>query len=189
MPRADLTRRHQQLEAARSGFERLLEKHLLAFADHGAEFYAGSGSDPSARTGTRANQSRRIAQHSVHFSKAHAIALEAGETDTATELLARATKRWEIHAIFPIFAVCKRLLETRERSSQHDVDRRVFVAGAAITAFSPALRLLRQMLLVPELKAVLPPVFMISGWSTEADSSPGDEIWMRVGHGWRTAWR
>jgi tetratricopeptide (TPR) repeat protein len=30
---------------ARSGFERLLEKHLLAFADHGAEFYAASGND------------------------------------------------------------------------------------------------------------------------------------------------
>ena len=36
-----------QLDAARSGFEALLERHLLAFADHGAEFYAGSGSDAS----------------------------------------------------------------------------------------------------------------------------------------------
>jgi hypothetical protein len=69
------------------------------------------------------------------------------------------------------------------------VDRRVFVAGAAVAAFSPALRLLASDVAVPELKAVLPPVFMISGWSTEADSSTGDEIWMRVGHGWVTAWR
>src|SRR4029078_11171603 len=30
-----------QLDIARLGFEELLEKHLLAFADHGAEFYAG----------------------------------------------------------------------------------------------------------------------------------------------------
>ena len=35
-----------QLEAARRGFESLLNKHLLAFADHGAAFYAGSGNDP-----------------------------------------------------------------------------------------------------------------------------------------------
>ena len=34
-----------QLDAARSGFEELLERHLLAFADHAAEFYAGSGND------------------------------------------------------------------------------------------------------------------------------------------------
>jgi tetratricopeptide (TPR) repeat protein len=33
------------LEAARSGFDELLGRHLLAFADHGAEFYAGSGND------------------------------------------------------------------------------------------------------------------------------------------------
>jgi hypothetical protein len=34
-----------QLGSARSGFDELLEKHLLAFADHAAEFYAGSGND------------------------------------------------------------------------------------------------------------------------------------------------
>jgi len=34
-----------QFDAARLGFEELLGKHLLAFADHAAEFYAGSGSD------------------------------------------------------------------------------------------------------------------------------------------------
>ena len=34
-----------ELRAARSGFEELLGWHLLAFADHAAEFYAGSGND------------------------------------------------------------------------------------------------------------------------------------------------
>jgi hypothetical protein len=33
------------LEAARSRFEELLGRHLLAFADHAAEFYAGPGND------------------------------------------------------------------------------------------------------------------------------------------------
>ena len=33
------------LVSARLGFEALLEKHRLAFADHAAEFYAGSGND------------------------------------------------------------------------------------------------------------------------------------------------
>jgi tetratricopeptide (TPR) repeat protein len=35
------------LAAARAGFEALLAKHPLAFADHGAEFYSGSGGDPA----------------------------------------------------------------------------------------------------------------------------------------------
>ena len=34
-----------ELGAARAGFDELLERHLLAFADHAAEFYAGSGND------------------------------------------------------------------------------------------------------------------------------------------------
>ena len=33
------------LDAARVGFDKLLERHPLAFADHAAEFYAGSGND------------------------------------------------------------------------------------------------------------------------------------------------
>jgi tetratricopeptide (TPR) repeat protein len=34
-----------QLDAARCGFEELLGRHLLAFADHAAEFYADGGND------------------------------------------------------------------------------------------------------------------------------------------------
>ena len=33
------------LTPARLGFEELLGRHVLAFADHAAEFYAGSGMD------------------------------------------------------------------------------------------------------------------------------------------------
>jgi len=35
----------RRLDAARSSFEELLGRHLLAFADHAADFYAGSGND------------------------------------------------------------------------------------------------------------------------------------------------
>ena len=34
-----------QLDAARCGFDEVLARHLLAFADHAAEFYARSGHD------------------------------------------------------------------------------------------------------------------------------------------------
>ena len=46
------------LDAARSGFDALLKRHLLAFADHGAEFYAGSGNDRGGRSNSRAPMSR-----------------------------------------------------------------------------------------------------------------------------------
>ena len=62
-----------QLDAARSGFEALLETHLLAFADHAAEFYSASGNDcrralELARTNAANRPTRRAVQ------QAHAVA-------------------------------------------------------------------------------------------------------------------
>lgn len=68
------------------------------------------------------------------------------------------------------------------------VDRRVFVAGAALAAFTPALRLLPSEAAVPGSGAIQQPALMISGWSEE-DSGVDNQVWMRVGLGWRTAWR
>ena len=63
-----------QLDAARSGFEELLERHLLAFADHAAEFYAGSGNDcRRALELARANVANRPTRRAV--KQAHAIAV------------------------------------------------------------------------------------------------------------------
>ncbi len=81
------------LKAARSGFEKLLEKHLLAFADHGAEFYFGSGGDPlRALELAQINLANRSTLRA--YQQTYAIALEAGEIEIATELSAKATKRW-----------------------------------------------------------------------------------------------
>jgi hypothetical protein len=68
------------------------------------------------------------------------------------------------------------------------VDRRVLVAGAALAALTPALRLLPSEAAVPESTAIQQPALMISGWSPE-NSSLDNQVWMRVGLGWRTAWR
>ena len=68
------------------------------------------------------------------------------------------------------------------------VDRRVFVAGAALAAFTPALRLLPSEAAVLESGAIQQPALMISGWSVE-NSSVDNQVWMRVGLGWKTAWR
>jgi hypothetical protein len=68
------------------------------------------------------------------------------------------------------------------------VDRRVFVAGAALAAVAPALRLLPSEAAVPESGAIQQTALMISGWSVE-NGSFDNQVWMRVGLGWRTAWR
>jgi tetratricopeptide (TPR) repeat protein len=83
----------QHLEAARSGFERLLNRHLLAFADHGAEFYAGSGGDP-LRALDLAQVNLRNRPTLRAYQQTHAITLEAGEIDAAAEILAKATRAW-----------------------------------------------------------------------------------------------
>jgi tetratricopeptide (TPR) repeat protein len=83
----------QHLETARSGFETLLNRHPLAFADHGAEFYAGGGNDAHrAIELARVNVANRPTLRS--FAQAHAIAISAGDTKSASELLAIATRRW-----------------------------------------------------------------------------------------------
>jgi tetratricopeptide (TPR) repeat protein len=81
------------MQAAQFGFEALLERHLLAFADHGAEFYAGSGNNwhrglDLARVNLANRQTLRA------FEQAHDIAVNAGDTEAASRILAEATMRW-----------------------------------------------------------------------------------------------
>ena len=62
------------LEAARLRFDELLEGHLLAFADHAAEFYAASGNDPGrALELARANVANRPTRRAVRQAQAIAI--------------------------------------------------------------------------------------------------------------------
>jgi tetratricopeptide (TPR) repeat protein len=87
------------LRAAQSGFEALLAKHPLAFADHAAEFYAGSGVDPT-RAFELAKQNLANRPTLRAFEQAHATARAAGEARAATELLADARTRWGHTAAF-----------------------------------------------------------------------------------------
>ena len=60
-----------QLDTARRGFDELLGKYLLAFADHAAEFYAGSGNDhPRALQLARANVANRPTRRAVKQAEA-----------------------------------------------------------------------------------------------------------------------
>jgi tetratricopeptide (TPR) repeat protein len=81
-----------QMQAARSGFESLLERHFLAFADHAAAFYAESGID--LRRALDLACDNVVNRPTLRaFEQAHAIAVRAGDVNVATELLAEATRR------------------------------------------------------------------------------------------------
>lgn len=90
---------HMQLQAAQAGFEGLLESHLLAFADHGAQFYLGSGADPArAFDLARANLANRPTLRA--FELAYSTAIGAGAPEAAAELLTVARARWGHRATF-----------------------------------------------------------------------------------------
>lgn len=82
-----------QLADARNGFEALLAKYLLAFADHGSEFYSSSGKDPQrALELSMVNLKNRPTLRA--FERAYEAAVEARDTKTATNVLTAARKKW-----------------------------------------------------------------------------------------------
>jgi len=104
------------IRAARAGFDALLERHLLAFADHGAEFYAGSGNDcRRALELARINVGNRPTLRA--FEQAHSIALCAAEVVAAAGLLAEAKKRWGACRSFQSSPLAKHCLHQLERAT------------------------------------------------------------------------
>ena len=88
-----------QMQAARSGFKSLLEKHLLGFADHGAEFYSGSGDDPEKAVGLACiNLKNRPILRA--FEQAFSAAQDAGLSELSREILTAASDRWGAAAAF-----------------------------------------------------------------------------------------
>jgi tetratricopeptide (TPR) repeat protein len=88
-----------QMQLARSAFESVLERHPLAFADHGAEFYAGSGNDcHRALELALVNVTNRPTLRA--FEQAHEMAVSAGNAEAVASLLGKATERWGATAGF-----------------------------------------------------------------------------------------
>jgi tetratricopeptide (TPR) repeat protein len=81
------------LRTAESGFESLLDKYMLAFADHGAEFFSGSGNDPQrAFELAKINLMNRPTLRA--FEQAYKTAIGAEQTVAASELRVAAAKSW-----------------------------------------------------------------------------------------------
>jgi hypothetical protein len=170
-----------RMKAARSGFDSLLEHHLLAFADHGAEFYAGSGNDClRALQLARINADNRPtlrAQEQARNIAASADVAGSAPTVCDTVTLARF-----------VIGTAKTSFEKSGRGNGMIIDRRTFVAGTTSIALAPALDLLPVQLRTPETPAA-PLVLMIDGWTVPGESSAADAVWIRIGHSWRTVWR
>ena len=82
-----------QLAAARNGFETRLAKYLLAFADHGSEFYSAGGNDPRrALELSLINLRNRPTLRA--FESAYEAAVEVCEPETAANVLIAARKKW-----------------------------------------------------------------------------------------------
>lgn len=83
----------EHLGRARCGFDSLLERHLLAFADHGAEFYAGSGDDPlRALRLARINADNRPTLRALE--QVRRLATAAGDAMAASDAVSPAIRPW-----------------------------------------------------------------------------------------------
>ena len=130
-----------QMETARSGFESLLQRHLLAFADHGAEFYAGSGNDErKALQLARLNADNRPTLRALE--QAYEIAISAGDAAAAFEFLSATTRQSLRTPTVPLPRSAKTSVEKWRRSDGMTIDRRLFVAGTASAALAPTLAML-----------------------------------------------
>jgi tetratricopeptide (TPR) repeat protein len=108
-----------QMQAARSGFETLLDKYLLAFADHGAEFYSGCGNN-SRRTFELAMVNLANRPTLRAFEQAYETAIEADETQAASELLTSARKRWGRTDGFGLSPLAAAIHADSQKEKQHD---------------------------------------------------------------------
>ena len=111
-----------QLAAARSGFESLMAKHPLAFADHGAEFYLGSGGDPArAFELAQLNLANRPTLRA--FEQACAAAEAAGDAAAVARLCADARERWQSTAAFRISPLAMHITAADARFMEQSHDR------------------------------------------------------------------
>jgi tetratricopeptide (TPR) repeat protein len=98
----------RHLEVAHRTFERLLTNHELAFADHAAAFYLGTGSDVSRACHlARLNLENRPTLRA--FELAYRTAIRAGEETLARELVGKAKVKWQMTNAFAYSPLAKAL--------------------------------------------------------------------------------
>lgn len=68
------------------------------------------------------------------------------------------------------------------------INRRTFVLGTTLAAMvpTPGISLPQR---PPATTRPSEPVFMIDGWADPNDGGHADQLWLKAGPGFRTAWR
>jgi hypothetical protein len=68
------------------------------------------------------------------------------------------------------------------------MDRREFIASAALVFIAPAIHLLpsQERFSAASQSRI---VFMIRGWSAQDDYAGANQVWITIGTSWRTLWR
>jgi hypothetical protein len=68
------------------------------------------------------------------------------------------------------------------------IDRRDFIAGAALVAVAPTLEWLPPALSQPGVNPSYP-ILLIDGWNVHDNRDATNQAWIRVNRSWRVAWR
>jgi hypothetical protein len=68
------------------------------------------------------------------------------------------------------------------------IDRRTFVAAAALAVVAPIPDLLTRPCTLPAIGASRV-AFLIDGWSVQTHEEAADQMWIKIDRGWRTSWR
>jgi tetratricopeptide (TPR) repeat protein len=191
------------LLAARSGFEALLAKHPLAFADHAAEFYAGSGDDP-ARAHELAQLNLATRPTLRAFELAHSAALGAGDVSAAEDLLASPALNWQRASRYSNDQRSKSLFRSALFSNRRMQmpGRRSFLISCGSLVATPAFAL-GELSVVdaapPSIAAATAPeqpvfnqelAFRIEGWDLPSESQINDAApLISINSSWHAAWR
>jgi hypothetical protein len=68
------------------------------------------------------------------------------------------------------------------------IDRRSVIAGTALAVVAPALSFASALVPTPAAEATRW-VVKIHGWNVSGEANAAEEIWIRINHSWRVAWR
>lgn len=189
-----------QRNAARSAFERLLERHELAFADHAAEFYLGIGADPRrafdlARVNL-ANWPTLRATRSSGGDHPWQFLLRFGNIDLGAFALGE-------HGAIRFFFARRALLAQRSPrfGGRTMIGRRSVLAGMCGLVAAPALVRAASIMPVKVVRTIAgddlaiqvlrPVVFAIQGWSprrSQAEMTRQPLVSIYLTNSWQASW-
>ena len=121
------------------------------------------------------------------FEQAHDVAVNAGDMEAASQILAEATMRWEAPLFFGR-RVSRSHIRRNGKEQPHDDRSPRFHCQRNLGFRCPghSFATVATTFLRSNQSRV---VFMIRGWSVQDDRAGANQVWITVSNSWRTAWR